>query len=212
MILYGSSLSPFVRKVMIYAAEKGIALELKQIGIGNQDPEFRAASPFGKMPGFKDGDFAISDSTAIITYLEAKHPEPSLVPETAEDKARAVWFEEFADTILVGAGGKVFFNRVVAALIGREGDHAVADKALTEELPPIYDYLEKTVPAPGGWLVGGRLSIADIAVASPFVNMMHCGASPDATRYPRLAAWAEWWMARDSLAPIVAREKAALNR
>jgi glutathione S-transferase len=212
MILYGLSLSPFVRKVLIYAAEKGIALELKQIGLGQPDPEFRAASPFGKMPGFEDGDFRISDSTAIITYLEAKHPTPSLIPDTPEDKARAVWFEEFADTILIGAGGKVFFNRVVAGLIGREGDLAVADKALAEEMPPIYDYLETVVPDAGGYLVGGRLTVADIAVASPFANMAHCGASPHAGRYPRLSAWADAWMARPSVAPIVERERAFLRR
>jgi glutathione S-transferase len=212
MILYGVSLSPFVRKVLIYAAEKGLALEVKAVGLGQPDPEFRAASPFGKMPGFRDGDFAISDSTAIITYLEAKHPAPPLTPESPEDKARAVWFEEFADTILVGAGSKIFFNRVVARLVGREGDLAVADKAQAEEMPPIFDYLEKVVPEPGGWLVGGRMSVADIAVASPFVNLAHCGASPEAERYPRVCAWAEGWMARESVAGIVARERAMLAR
>ncbi len=165
MKLFGSSLSPYVRKVMIYAAEKGLEIEVKQIALGQPDPEFRATSPFGKIPGFQDGDFRISDSTAIITYLEAKHPEPSLVPVSPEDRARAVWFEEFADTIFVGVGGKIFFNRIVAGLMGREGDMAAADKAAAEELPPIYDYLETVVPPGESFLAGDRLSIADIAVA-----------------------------------------------
>jgi glutathione S-transferase len=212
MILYGSSLSPYVRKVMIYAAEKGLQIELKQVGLGTPDPEFRATSPFGKMPGFANGDFRISDSTAILAYLEAKHPAPSLVPDSPEDKARAVWFEEFADTIFVGAGGKIFFNRVVAALVGREGDAAAADKAAAEELPPIYDYLETVVPEGEGFLVGDRLSIADIAVASPFVNMLHCGCLPEASRHPKLAAWAQRWLERPSVAPILAREQAMLGR
>jgi glutathione S-transferase len=38
MIVYGSSLSPFVRKVMAFAAEKGIEIELKPGGLGNKDP------------------------------------------------------------------------------------------------------------------------------------------------------------------------------
>lgn len=212
MILYGVSLSPYVRKVMIYAAEKGLEIELKQVGIGNPDPEFRATSPFGKMPGFADGEFRISDSTAIITYLEAKHPEPGLMPETPEDRARAVWFEEFADTIFVGAAGKIFFNRVVAALVGREGDLAAADKAAAEELPPVYEYLETVMPDADGFLVGGRLSIADVALASPFVNMTHTGTLPDAGRYPKLAAWVQTWLGRPSVAPILAREQAILGR
>jgi len=114
MIVYGSSLSPFVRKVLAFAAEKGIELEVRPIGIGNQDPEFREASPFGKMPGFRDGDFAISDSTAIVTYLEAIKPDPALIPAEPKARARAIWYEEFSDTLLMSCGGKMFFNRVVA--------------------------------------------------------------------------------------------------
>ena len=113
MILYGSTLSPYVRKTLAFAAEKGMALELQQAGMGAGPPEFMDASPFGKMPGFKDGDFLISDSTAIITYLEAIQPEPNLIPVEPRARARAIWYEEFADTILTGCAGAMFYNRVV---------------------------------------------------------------------------------------------------
>ena len=52
MIIYGSLVSPFVRKVLAYLGEKGIDFELKGVGIGDPDPGFQAASPLGKMPGF----------------------------------------------------------------------------------------------------------------------------------------------------------------
>ena len=105
MILYGASLSPYVRKTLAVAAEKGMTLEVKPVALQAADPAFREASPFGKMPGFRDGDFAISDSTAIITYLEAIQPEPAMIPTEAKDRARTIWYEEFADTILIGCGG-----------------------------------------------------------------------------------------------------------
>ena len=114
MILYGSSLSPFVRKTMAYLSEKGLSAELKPVVFQAPDEAFRSASPFGKMPGFRDGDFAISDSTAIITYLEAKCPDPALLPTEAKNRARTIWYEEFADTILAACMGKMFFNRLVA--------------------------------------------------------------------------------------------------
>jgi len=104
MILFGSTLSPYVRKVAVYAAEKGLELELQPAGLGQGGPDFKAASPFGKMPGFKDDDFLISDSTAIITYLEAKFPEPNLIPLEPRARARAIWYEELADTIVMAAG------------------------------------------------------------------------------------------------------------
>ena len=80
MNVFGNTMSPFVRKTLAFAAEKGIAVELVQAGMGQGPDEFKKASPFGKMPGFQDGDFLISDSTAIITYLEAIQPEPNLIP------------------------------------------------------------------------------------------------------------------------------------
>jgi len=212
MIVYGNTLSPFVRKTMAYIAEKGLQAELKQAGIGSTDPEFRGASPFGKMPGFRDGDFAISDSTAIITYLEAKHPTPALLPTDPESRARTIWYEEFADTILIACMGKMFFNRVVAPrFLGREGDLAAADAAEKEELPPLIDYIERVMPD-SGHLVGDRLTLADLAVASPFVNMGHVGVTVDAGRHPKTAAFVESILGRPSFAPMVAAEKAFFAR
>ena len=212
MIVYGSSLSPFVRKVLAFAAEKGIEVETKVVALGSDDPEFREASPFGKIPGFRDGDFAISDSSAIIHYLEAKYQEPALIPAEPEARARVVWFDEFADTILCACGAKMFFNRIVAPrFLGREGDLAAADQAEQEELPPILDYLERTIPD-GGWLVGDGITLADIAVATAFANFRHLGMPVDAERHPKVAEFAERMLGRPSFAGWVEREAAFLER
>jgi glutathione S-transferase len=213
MIVYGSSISPFVRKVLAFGAEKGIALEHKPLPLGSDDPGFCAASPFRKIPALSDGDFSICDSSAIITYLEAVQPDPALIPAEAKARARAVWYEEFADTILAAAGGRIFFNRVVAPrFLGRPGDDAAADKAEREELPPILDYLETVAPGDGGFLVGDAITLADIAVASPFVNLGHLGISPDPERHPRTAAYVGAILARPSFASWVARERTFLER
>lgn len=210
MKLYGSSLSPFVRKVLVFAAEKGLELELVPTVFGQPDATFLETSPFGKIPGFADGDFKISDSTAIVTYLEAKYPQPALLPADPESRARAIWFEEFADTMMMGAGLKIFFNRVVARLIEREGDLALADKAQAEEMPPLYAYLEAVMPEKG-WLVADEPTVGDIAVISPLVNMSYCGAAPDPVTYPKLTAYIARWMERPSLKPWVERERAFLQ-
>ena len=100
MIIYGSTLSPYVRKTVVFATEKGIDFEMQPANGPAAPPEFKQASPFGKMPGFKDGDFLISDSTAIITYLDVIKPEPNLIPTEAKARARTIWYEEFGDTIV----------------------------------------------------------------------------------------------------------------
>jgi glutathione S-transferase len=189
MIVYGSSLSPFVRKTLAFAAEKGIELTLKPVGIGSPDPDFRKASPFGKMPAFSDGDFHVSDSTAIITYLDAIQPEPHVIPTDPKARARTIWFEEFADTILTPSAAKPFFNRIVMPrFLGQTGDEAAAVGAIENELPPILDYIEGALPQ-SGHLVEDRLTLADLAVASPFVNLAHAGHEIDAAAYPKLSAF-----------------------
>ncbi|TFI59141.1 glutathione S-transferase family protein [Sphingomonas parva] len=212
MIVYGSSLSPFVRKVLAFAAEKGLEVELKPSGLGSQDPEFVETSPFRKMPGFRDGDFCISDSSAIVTYLEALQPEPALIPAEPRARARTIWYDEFADTILMDCGRTMFFNRLVAPrFLGRPGDLAAADRAETEQLPPILDYLETVIPE-SGFLVEDRLTLADLAVAAPFVNLEHVGVPLDPTRHPRTKAYVDAILARPSFAGWIARERAFLER
>ena len=214
MILYGSSLSPFVRKVLAFAAEKGIQIELKPTGDvpGQPGPEFLAASPLRKMPALVDGDFALPDSSAIVQYLEALQPEPNLIPTEARARGRTIWFEEYADSVLMACGGMMFFNRVVAPrFLGRPGDAAVADAAERDELPPILDYLESAIPD-SGFLVEDRLTLADIAVASPLANLPYMASGVDPQRYPRLARYVDAILGRPSFAAWIAREQALLAK
>jgi glutathione S-transferase len=212
MIVYGSSLSPFVRKVLAFAGEKGIAIESQPVDFQNKSAEFLEASPFGKIPGFRDGDFAISDSSAIIHYLNAVKPEPNLIPNDPKAGARAIWYDEYADTILVPCGGKIVFNRLVGPrFLGMPGDEEVARKAECDELPPLLDYLERVIPA-SGFLIEDRITLADLSVASPFATMEHAGTCIDGARHPRLKAYVEAILARPSFAPLVAGEKAFLSQ
>jgi glutathione S-transferase len=198
MIVYGVPLSPFVRKVLVYGDERGLALEMKPTRFGQPDPEFDETSPFGKVPGFRDGDFTISDSSAIIAYLEAKFPQGRLIPSDPQSAARVTWFDEFADTVAFPSFSTVFFNRVVAPMVGRPQDLAAADKAQAEGIPPMFDYLESQID--GDYLVGNTLTLADISVGSMLMNLNHCDACADAERYPKVSAYAAKLHARPSFA------------
>jgi glutathione S-transferase len=213
MILYGSSLSPYVRKVLAYAGEKGIELELQSTGFPNHSPEYLEASPFKKMPALRDGDFMLADSSAIIQYLEAKFPEPVLIPSDPKLRGKTIWFDEFSDTILTSCGAKMFFNRIVMPrFMGRPGDLAAADVAERDELPPILDYLERVVPDAGGFLVGHSVTLADIAVASPFANLAHLECEIDLARHGRVRAFVASILSRPSFAPWIERETVLLAK
>ena len=215
MILYGSSLSPYVRKVLDVAAEKGIELQLERTGPvpGQYSDEFLEASPLRKMPAFRDGDFVLADSSAIIHYLEAKFPEQSMVPAEPRARGRTIWFEEYADTVMMSCGAKIFFNRVVAPkFMGRPGNLELAATAERDELPPILEYLEGVVPSGDGFLVGESLTLADIAVAGPFATLRHTGIVVDEGRHPKLAAFVARIHQRPSFTQWTDRERALLER
>jgi glutathione S-transferase len=187
MKIYGFPLSPFVRKVVVAAREKGLAYELIPANPSQPTEEFLAVSPFSKIPAIADGDFCLADSTAIVTYFDAKHPEPALLPAEARARGRAVWFEEVADTILIPAGAPIVVNRFLRPnVFGTEGDEAAA-VAGEEAIRKPLGYLENAVSG-GGWL-DGDFSLGDIAVACSIKTLSYAGWALDVAAYPKLAAW-----------------------
>ena len=210
MKVYGFPISPFVRKVHVVAAEKGIPVELAMSNPAAPAEEFLAASPFRKIPALVDGDFTCADSTAIVTYFDALQPEPPMVPGTPQQKARAIWLEEFADTILAAAGGKVLFNRFVGPrLMGKPGDEAAAEQGL-KELEPVLAYLESQCG--DGWLAGGDFSVGDVAVAAVLRSLGYIGLEPDPATHPRTAAWYARVTARPSWQHFAAIEDKIVGR
>jgi glutathione S-transferase len=206
--LYGAIISPFVRKVRVVLAEKGIAYDLDPVIPMSAGPDYRKIHPLGKIPAFRDGDRTLADSSVICAYLERTHPEPSLYPKDPYEYARALWFEEFADGGLVNIiGAKIFFPLVVAPrFLGKEPDKAGADKAVAEDLPPLFDYLEGELGnAP--MIVGTHFSIGDIGLATHFVNFKFAGYKVDAARWPRLAKYIDGVHARPSFAKIIKEER-----
>lgn len=206
-IVYGVNASPFVRKVRVFLAEKGIAYDLEPVVPVNVSPEFRKLSPLGKVPALRDGDVTLSDSSVICAYLERSHPEPALYPSDPYEYARALWFEEYGDTALVNViGAKIFFARVVGPMFfNRPTDEAAVQKAVAEDLPPLFDYLESQLDSRAA-IAGTRFSIGDIGIGTQFVNLRHAGFGVDAGRWPKLARYVAAVHDRPSFKALIAEE------
>jgi glutathione S-transferase len=205
MKLYGALLSPFVRKVAVVATEKGVSYEPARGGPGNPDPDFLAASPLGKIPAIDDNGFTLSDSSAIAVYLDGQYPGPRLLPDDPQLRGKVMFFDEFADTVLGGAGLKILFNRLVGPkLLKVGGDEAIALQG-EAELPRWLDWLESTVPDQG-WLVGDAFTLADISVASIFRTLAYVGHGVDPAARPKTAAWYARVAQRPAWAAVAAQE------
>ena len=187
MKVYGFPLSPFVRKVAVAAREKGIEIDWVPSNPSQPTEEFLKASPFSKIPAIADGDFLLADSSAIVTYFDIKYPAPKLIPAEAKAAARAIWFEEVADTVLIPAGAPMVINRFLRPVIfGTEGDEAAA-LAAEEAIKRPLGYLESQVGE--GWL-DGEFSVGDIAVASTLKTLKYARYTLDKGAYRELLALA----------------------
>lgn len=203
-ILHGSNLSPFVRKVRVALAYKGIEYDqTQQIPFG-APPEYIKKSPLSKIPCWEEGDLILPDSSVILSYLEHRYPEPPLLPAEPGPRARALWFEEYADTKVAETLGMVFFNKfVLPNLFKQEPDQAAIDKALNRDAPVVFAYLTDCL-GDDEFMVGGAFSLADIALTTSFVNFAIAGERVDRERWPELAAYVERVHSLPCYAPIVA--------
>ena len=209
--LYGAGLSPFVRKVRVVLAEKAIAYDHDPVVPFNVSAEYKAISPLGKIPAYKDENGPLSDSSVICAYLEKRHPTPALYPTDPYQYARALWFEEYADGGITPVGGaKIFFPRIVAPrFFNQPADETAIQKAIDEDLPPLLSYLESQLA--GDWLVGSQFSIADIGVGTQFVNLRLAGVTVDTQRFPKLSRYIARVHERPSFKPLIEEDRAAFG-
>lgn len=207
LVVFGAPLSPFVRKVRLFAAEKGFDYQLENVNPFNQPDWYRELNPLRRVPAIRDGDFTLADSSVICHYLEDRDPQRTpLCGTSAEYRARINWLEKYADYELAPLTTfTVFRNRLLKPLMGKVCDEVAVKGAMQEKLPEHFDYLEKCL-GEQQWFVDDRFSLADIAIACQLVNLRHGEEELDAQRWPKLAAHFERTLARPALAEIVQGE------
>lgn len=84
--------SPYAMSVFVALTEKRIPFDLKTVDLetgANRAEDFTARSLTQRVPTLVDGDFALSESSAITEYLEQLQPEPALYPADLKTRARA---------------------------------------------------------------------------------------------------------------------------
>jgi len=208
--LYGASASPFVRKVMAVLAIKEVPYEHIPSMPFSGDQELARVSPLQKVPALIDGDLNIADSKVICRYLESAYPEVPVYPPDPQQRARADWFEEYGGTVLAESAAGLFFHRFMRPRVMKQPiDEEAVDKIINKKLPPLLDYLEGQVPAEG--FLFGELTVADLALASPFINAGYAQYTIDAAKWPKVSGLVERVKAHSAMAPLLKAEAAALG-
>jgi glutathione S-transferase len=196
--VYWGSGSPFAWRVLLTLEVKRLAYQstLLEFSKGEHKASgFLQLNPRGKVPVLKDDEFVLSESLAIVAYLDKKYPEPPLYG-TSPQETGLIWRAILEmEAYIVSAGDKLvrplFFGQ------GLEETDKIQEAAATirRELKRIDTELEGA-----SWLIGKQISAADISLF-PLVQMIARAAGKDAARpfnfellpldknFPNLAAW-----------------------
>lgn len=104
MKLY-NSIGPNPHVVRMFAAEKGLKLDLVQVDLlkaENRQAPHLGRNPAGQTPCLElDNGAFISEITAICEYLEEKTPSPALIGATPEERAETrMWVRRFDENVI----------------------------------------------------------------------------------------------------------------
>jgi glutathione S-transferase len=165
MLLY-SSFGPNPRAVRMFLAEKGIALEVKELDIlkaENRRPPYIERNPAGQIPALElDNGRCIGETVAIFEYLEEKHPVPPLIGTTPEERAETRQWQRRVELNITenlyngfryGEGIDLFKTRIPVVPEASAGLKRVAQERLK--------WLDALI-AGRQFIVGDRFTIADI--------------------------------------------------
>jgi glutathione S-transferase len=197
--VYGVPGSPFMRAVLVGLEEKGASYDLVPIsGPETKQPAHLARHPFGRVPAFEHDGFALYETQAILRYVDATFPGPSLRPADVKQLARMDQLIGICDWYLFPqVSVTIAFQRIVKPLLmGGTPDEEIIAKAIPNAercYAVIAGFLQ------GAFLAGPELSIADIMIAC---QMSMLAATPECqaiiAKHPGLRDWLTRMEARPS--------------
>jgi glutathione S-transferase len=196
MRLYWHPFSIFPRRIQIALREKALPCQEVVVDLPGgalRGPDFRRLNPFGQVPVLEDGALVVSESIAILEYLEDRCPTPALLPSTPADRALVRQLMLWSGDYLAPAWKAWMAPRFVPGMRPEDASVQQGRDGVAAHL----DVLEARL-SDESWLAGDY-SLADVCYA-PFVTtftLVGLGDLVDAR--PRLAAWVRRLAARPAV-------------
>jgi glutathione S-transferase len=207
--LYVFPIAPSPTRVRLYLAEKRAAggrpevaeVEVDLLRGEQKTPAHRARNPLGRLPVLElpDGSF-LTESLAIIEYLEERWPEPPLIGRTAEERARVRELERIAELAVLQPIARIVHATNSPLGLPASPELAAAARAA---LPEGFARLDAVLADGRPFLAGERPTIADCTLAAAFQFARFGGvAQPPAPAH--LARWDERYRARPPARSVLA--------
>ena len=217
IILHQYHMSPYNEKIKRMLNYKGVPFEEKYWRIADRGKVLKI-NPIGKLPALEHDGAVVADSTDIAYYIESKFPEPELVPSHPALRGQVHVMEDWADESLYFYEMRLRFNTpgnqehnaaritepeaAVPRWLMRKAFPRIIRKATNGQgvgRKPLEQFMRDTerhiesiagIVAGKDWLVGNRLSLADLAVHAMFQCFRDADLSADLLeKYPAVPEW-----------------------
>ncbi len=171
MKLYTYDPAPNPRRLALYLKLKGIVLETQQVDmmVAEQLTDaYRAVNPACTVPALVlDDGTVLTEVIGIYTYLEQLHPAPSLLGNTAVERALVIsWCHKVFHGLMMAIAsalrnrGKSFVNRALPGTLDTPQIPELVERGLLQVrhiLPELDAHL-----ATSAWVAGDNFTVADI--------------------------------------------------
>ena len=189
--LHYHPLSTYSRRVLIALGEKHIPFEPVVVDMEarkHRGPAYLTLNPYGRVPTLEDEGLVLYESTAILNYLEAKHPSPALVPTDLRDRALVDMHMKLCDLQMTRQAGIIIFPK---RFLPKDRWNVAAMSAAKAEIEKHLGILDAELRGKT-YLVAEQFTLADLCYL-PFVEFLPL---MEIEAPPNIAAWVERLLAR----------------
>ncbi|MER9348466.1 glutathione S-transferase family protein [Mesorhizobium sp. M0227] len=162
-IVYGADYSVYVRIVRLVLKEKDIDYELVPVDVFAADgipAWYFEHHPFGRIPAFEHEGFRLFETSAIARYVDETFDGPSLQPREPRDRAR---MNQIIGMLDAYAYRSMVWDVAVERLEKEAPDEALIANGISQASKALQTL--SSLKAPGSWLLGDRLTLADLHAA-----------------------------------------------
>ena len=219
LTLHQFHLSPYNEKLQRMLNFKGIVFDEKYWLLGDRK-QVRALNPVGKLPALEHNGNIVADSTDAAHYIEAQFPDPALIPQEPALRGQVHVLEDWADESLYFYEMHLRFTtpgnkeRNIPRMVEHENgflrwllpkvvpggiakitaNQGIGRKSTEQLLVDVQRHVQAVddLLTGGDWLVGGQITLADLAVFGMFQALQDADmAAAIIAQFPRVVAWME---------------------